>query len=142
MASFLDTGREGGWLSGGEMGRLAREEPDRFVARQACNVSERMAHVSEAYAGHPGPRAIVRYEDLMADTTAGVWSVLSKIDAPPEEKELTQAAQKHSWETIPEEKKGALRKATPGSWKDDLTPRQIRIFERFCAPVLREFYSS
>src|SRR5215213_6618506 len=32
------------------------------------------------------------------------------------------------------------RKATPGSWKEDLTPEQARIVEELTVPILDEFY--
>ena len=32
------------------------------------------------------------------------------------------------------------RKATPGGWREDLTPEQVQIVERITAPVLEEFY--
>jgi hypothetical protein len=44
---------------------------------------------------------------------------------------------------VPEEEKGEgkfHRKATPGGWKEDLTPEQIETVERITAPVLREYY--
>ena len=60
-----------------------------------------------------------------------------------EESELERAVQKHSWENIPEEEKGGgkfHRKATPGGWREDLTPEQARIVEGITAPLLEELY--
>ena len=60
-----------------------------------------------------------------------------------QDKELARAVEKHSWENIPEEKKGEgkfYRKATPGGWQEDLTPEQAQIVERITAPLLNEFY--
>ena len=51
--------------------------------------------------------------------------------------------EKHAWENVPEEEKGRgkfHRKATPGGWKEDLTPKQAEIIERITAPLLEEFY--
>jgi hypothetical protein len=51
--------------------------------------------------------------------------------------------QKHAWENIPEDEKGQgkfYRKATPGSWREDLTPGQVEIVEQVSAPLLKEFY--
>jgi hypothetical protein len=50
---------------------------------------------------------------------------------------------KHSWENIPKEDKGEgkfYRKATPGGWREDLTPEQVRTVEEKTAPLLMEFY--
>jgi hypothetical protein len=60
------------------------------------------------------------------------------------EGELVRAVEKHSWENIPAKKKGGgkfYRKATPGGWQEDLTPRQIEQVERITAPLLEEYYS-
>src|SRR3712207_6981111 len=43
--------------------------------------------------------------------------------------ELARAVEKFAWENIPEEEKGPdkiRRKATPGGWREDLTPQQDR----------------
>jgi hypothetical protein len=57
---------------------------------------------------------------------------------------LARAVEKHSWEAIPEDMKGQgkfYRKASPGGWQEDLTPRQVEIVEEISAPLLDEFYS-
>jgi len=59
------------------------------------------------------------------------------------EGELARVVEKHSWENISEDKKGEgkfYRKASPGGWKDDLTPEQAQIVERVTAPLLEELY--
>jgi hypothetical protein len=58
---------------------------------------------------------------------------------------LARSIEKHSWENIPQEEKGEgkfYRKATPGGWREDLTPEQVEIVERITAPVLEEFYTN
>jgi hypothetical protein len=57
--------------------------------------------------------------------------------------ELSQAVAKHSWENIPDGEKGEgkfYRKATPGGWREDLTPKQARVIEEVTRPLLEEFY--
>jgi hypothetical protein len=59
------------------------------------------------------------------------------------EEELAPVVQKHSWENIPEEEKGKgkfYRKATPGGWREDLTPEQAETVERITAPLLKELF--
>jgi hypothetical protein len=56
---------------------------------------------------------------------------------------LARAVEKHAWENVPEEQKGPgrfNRKATPGGWREDLTPKQAEIVEEITAPLLTEFY--
>jgi hypothetical protein len=51
--------------------------------------------------------------------------------------------EEHSWENIPEREKGEgkfYRKATPGSWREDLTRRQAKAVERITAPLIEQFY--
>jgi hypothetical protein len=69
--------------------------------------------------------------------------ICSTLGITVDEDELASAVEKHSWENVPEEDKGEgkfHRKATPGGWKEDLTPEQIETVERITAPVLREYY--
>jgi hypothetical protein len=67
----------------------------------------------------------------------------SKLDIPVGERELARIVEKHAWENVPENKKGPdkpHRKATPGGWKEDLTPKQARIVEESTVHILDEFY--
>ena len=87
---------------------------------------------------------LVRYEDLRSDTLGTMRRIYSSLGIPVDERELSRAVKKHSWENVPEEEKGEgkfYRKATPGGWREDLTPEQIEIVERITAPLLKEFYS-
>ena len=90
------------------------------------------------------PRSSVRYEDLRADTLGTMRRIYATLGIPVDEGELARAVEKHSWENIPEKKKGGgkfYRKATPGGWREDLTPKQIKQVERITAPLLEEYYS-
>jgi hypothetical protein len=52
--------------------------------------------------------------------------------------------EKNAWENIPEDLKGGgkfFRKASPGGWREDLTPEQAEMVEKITAPVLAEFYA-
>jgi len=60
-----------------------------------------------------------------------------------DEGELSRIVEKHSWENIPEDQKGEgkfYRKASPGGWREDLTPKQAETVERITAPLLKELY--
>ena len=66
------------------------------------------------------------------------------LGVPVDEGELAGVVHKHSWENIPEEKRGEgkfYRKATPGGWREDLTGEQARIVEDITAPLLQAFYA-
>ena len=62
---------------------------------------------------------------------------------PVNEESIARVVEKHSWEKVPEKEKGPgkfYRKAEPGGWREDLTPRQLQIVERMTAPLIAEFY--
>lgn len=87
----------------------------------------------------------MRYEDLRSDTLGAMRRLYAALDIDVDADELSRAVEKHAWENIPAEKKGEgkfFRKAAPGGWREDLTPRQVRIVEEITAPLLEEFYRS
>jgi hypothetical protein len=154
VASLLDANRQNSWLQdwkgrgGKEQDTLADSaadaQPDAFIKTRAKNLLRLMDNVKEAYYAHAGHKALVRYEDLRADTLGTMQRLYSALEISVDERELARVVEKHSWESIPAEQKGPgkfLRKASPGSWREDLTPEQVEIVERVTAPLLREFYS-
>ena len=83
------------------------------------------------------------YEDLRADTLDVMRRIHHELGIEVDEAELARVVEAHAWENIPEEDKGEgkfYRKASPGSWREDLTPEQVQIVERITAPILEEFY--
>ena len=150
VASRLDLAREGS-VSRQAMHRrdqakknlAADERPEDFVRGQAKRYLRHIEFVKLAYEAHGGPKARIRYEDLMADTLGEMKRLYSALMIPVDERELARVVQRHRWENIPERKKGKgkfHRKATPGGWTEDLTPQQITTVEKITAPLLEEFY--
>jgi hypothetical protein len=150
VASAMDARSEGGWnyernkqlyLQGQRV--PANKNPDAFAEGRAKNYLEGMGKAKEAYDAHNGHKALVKYEDLRADALGTMKRMYSELGIEVNEGELAQVVQKHSWENIPEDKKGEgkfYRKASPGGWKDDLTPEQAQIVERVTAPLLEQLY--
>jgi hypothetical protein len=152
VASSLDARREGGWHYEKNRERLydggKKEPPKRgsvaFAEGRAKNYLQGMGNAKKAYDAHGGPKALVRYEELRTDTLGTMRRMYSDLGVPVEEAELARVVEKHSWENIPEEKKGEgkfYRKGTPGGWRNELTEEQVRVVERVTAPLLEEFYS-
>ncbi len=140
VASWVDAHKEGGWKDGQKEGRKLPTATGR-AKRYLQNVGE----AKKAFDLHEGRKVLVRYEDLRADALGTVKRIYSTLEIPVDEKELARAVEKHSWENIPGKEKGEgkfYRKATPGGWREDLTPEQIEIVERIAAPFLEEFYSA
>jgi hypothetical protein len=147
VASSLDARKEGSWLyqrRDKSKSKKANESPERFIRGRAENYLRDAGNSKEAYESHRGPKALVRYEDLRVDTLKTVKRIYSELGIPVEEEELARVVEKHSWESIPEEEKGEgkfYRKASPGGWREDLTPEQARMVEEITAPLLKEFYA-
>lgn len=148
-ASWLDATRKGGWQNerrakiGAKVSQDADTNPNSFVRRHANAYLQNVGRAKQAYDLHRGQKAIVRYEDLRADTLGAMKKLYSDLGVPVEEKELERTVEKHAWENISEDRKGKgkfYRKAKPGGWREDLTPKQIEIIEEITAPLLDEFY--
>jgi hypothetical protein len=149
-ASTMDARRRGGWsyernkklyLEGQRI--PADDDPDAFVENPANHYLRNVGNSKLAYEAHRGRKALVKYEDLRADTLATMRHIYSSLGIPVDEGELARVVEKHSWENIPEEKKGEgkfYRKATPEGWREDLTPEQAKTVERITAPLLEELY--
>lgn len=148
-ASALDGQREGGWSSetrrrkGIGKGGTADKDPDAFVMQRAKLYLRDMKKAWEAYEAHEGPKALVRYEDLRDDTLDTMQRIHRELSIDVNEEEISRVVEKHAWENVPEEKKGAgkfYRKASPGGWREDLTPEQVSVIEEITAPLLQKFY--
>jgi Sulfotransferase domain len=149
VASRLDSVRKGSWLyerrveQGGGRTAMFDMQANTLTENTTNAYLRSIVNVKEAYETHKGPKVLVRYEDLRWDTLATMKRIYSSLGVPVEERKLSEAVEKHSWENVPEEKKGPgkfHRKGTPGSWREDLSPEHIEIVERIAAPLLEEYY--
>jgi hypothetical protein len=149
ISSGLDAYKKGNWaydrMDKGEQEdtRLATEEPDAFVEVKSGKYLRHMGNAIKAYETHDGPKALVRYEDLRADTLDIMRRMYSDLGLSVGQEELKRAVEKHSWENIPADEKGEgkfYRKASPGGWREDLTDGQIGTIERITEPIIRQFY--
>lgn len=147
VSSSLDATRKDSWQKwggGAERRSLADERPDAVVRRSARKYLRNMERARQAFDAHEGPKALVRYEDLRADALGTMKRLYSELGIPVEEKDLARAVEAQAWESIPEDMKGQgkfYRKASPGGWREDLTPGQAGIVEEITAPLLKEFYA-
>ena len=131
------------WRARADSSSLADTDPDEFARQWANMYTVSLGNAREAYEAHQGLKAVVRYEDLRADALKTMRGLYSALDVQVDEEELARVVERHAWENVPENKKGPdkpHRKATPGGWKEDLTPEQARIVEELTIPILDEFY--
>ncbi len=148
-ASALDAARKGSWMyevldkAAWRQNALADTKPENFVRARANSYLKQVGSIRDAYDAHKGRKVLVRYEDLRADPLGTMKGIYSALEIPVEEEALVRAVEKHAWEKMPKEKKGKgkfYRKATPGGWREDLTPEQAKIVESITAPLLKDFY--
>jgi Sulfotransferase family len=155
VASSIDSRKKGSWryerrqrIGDARVEKAAEKivkEADQFVRDRAEGYVQAIGNAKRAYEAHGGPKVLVRYEDLRADTLGTMKRLYYTLGIPVAEEELKKAVEKHSWENIPEEEKGEgkfYRKATPGGWREDLTKEQAETVERITAPLLKEFYTN
>jgi hypothetical protein len=147
VSSNLSGKAEGGWFreARNRQGRKINlpEDPDDIVRSGARKYRKFVGNANKAFESHASPKVLVRYEELRIDTLATMKRIYSELEIPVDEKRLAQVVKKHSWENIPEKKKGQgrrTRKATPGGWREDLSAEQARMVEEITAPLLKEFY--
>jgi hypothetical protein len=148
-ASGLDAARKGSWQyenaadRGWKREALADNQPDVWVRRRAQNYVRHAGKARDAYEAHKGPKVLIRYEELRDDTRGTMERLYSTLGIEVGGEELAWAVEKHAWENIPQKEKGQgkfYRKATPGGWREDLTPGQVEIVEQVSAALLKEFY--
>jgi Sulfotransferase family len=147
VASRLDASDPDSYSSRNRLKKLGERKPSRppdiVVEEWSEFTVQFMRNAKQAYEAHEGPKVLVRYEELRADTLGTMRRIYSELGIPADEGKLAKAVEKHSWENIPEEQKGegkTFRKARPGGWREDLTPEQAEMVERIAAPLLEEFY--
>ena len=150
VASFLDAARRGGWLSSSRSGANwqkqladADRKPSAYIRRNAKLVALHAGRADEAFESHSGPKVLVRYEELRADTLGTMHRIFETLDVPADGGAIAGAVEKHSWENIAEDRKGPgkfYRKGVAQGWKDDLTPSHARMVENITEPLLRKYY--
>lgn len=148
VSSVLDAAKKGGWMNerrGRDDSRsaLADSRPNAFVRNRAKLYRQGVGNALRAYENHQGPKTLVKYEDLRKDTLETMRRIYADLRIPCDGNELARAVEKHAWENVPKEEKGEgkfYRKASPGGWREDLTPKQARIVRDITAPISNEFY--
>jgi hypothetical protein len=149
VASSLASHQKGGWLYewNDEGNRRAwqgapDEDPDRFVKGRANYYRTNVERAAAAHDAHRGPKAILRYEDLLANTEEAMRRLYSALRVRVGEEEVVRAVEKHSWRNIPLEERGEgkfNRRGEVGAWRDELTVQQARVVERKNAWLMQRF---
>jgi hypothetical protein len=146
LDSLIDANGPGGWLSERQWGRggfETAEERREFLRENARIWAARMNACTRAYEAHPPElRMKVRYEDLLANTPARLGELERWLGLPSGPRRTESIAAQHAFATVPEDGRGSgrlLRAATPGKWREGLTPEEQGIATRIMGGVLDEF---
>lgn len=140
--SMMDA-MSGGWLDEPHMGRLESAELRLGFARsEARTWLERTTAVERAFHAHdPELRWKLRYEDLRADTLATLRPLVDWLGIRRSDAELRAAIGAKAFEAIPSADKGPgtqRRAATPGLWREHMSPEERRAIEVVIGPKLAE----
>jgi hypothetical protein len=142
VASRLNAFEKGSWSAQNRDYDTA-EKLYAFTKHLAEDYFKVVSQVQRAYEAHLGKKVLVRYEDLREDAIGTLKSMYAALEIEADESRLEAAVAKHSWEQIPDRDKGSgkfYRKATPGGWREDLSPEQIKLVEDITSPILSRFY--
>lgn len=147
VASALDAHKEGNWARKRRARPPAERDGEPDIARQAWMRAQNYLwdaqSGAEAFVEHPGPKALVRYEDLRADAEGTMRALCTALALEMDVEAIAASVARQDWDRIPEDRKGPgkqKRKAKPGAWRDDLTAEQVRIVEEAAAPVFEDLY--
>ena len=145
LDSMIDANRPGGWAGRRQWSHPGFEsEGERleFVLENARNWTARINACARAFEAHdPELRMRVRYEDLLADTTSGLQRIAAWLGLPSGPKRMESIAAQHSFGALPEEARGPgrlTRAATPGAWREGLTPEEQRTADEVMGPTLEQ----
>jgi hypothetical protein len=138
--SWLDAYQDGSWAIPEGAFAVAPEGRLALVRWLADVWVFRTNEVRRAYEAHDRDRRVmVRYEDLRSDTPERLERICSAIGLPAGSAE--RIAGRHSFEQVPEEERGeskAIRSASPGSWRDNLTDEERAAVQQIMGPTLAE----
>ncbi|WP_119065963.1 sulfotransferase domain-containing protein [Rubrobacter indicoceani] len=152
VASWMDARKPGSWsheraLKKRTLGAVNAQmsEASREDLATALKYAERynriVTEAALAYEAHVGPKVMVRYEELRSDALGAMRRLYTTLGVPFDDATLVRVVDRHSWENIPQEKKGEgkfYRKAKSEGWREDLTPEQVAGVEQRLAPLMRK----
>ncbi len=142
--SLLDHFATASWGIPDELGwdRLPAEEREHFVSGTAANWvyrTEAVQRACEVLA--PGAALTVRYEDLLADTPRQLERIAAWLGLDAPQGWAAEVVDRHAFERVPAEQRGSgmfHRAATPGLWRENMSPAEQEAVEQVLGDKLRE----
>ena len=125
IASDYDTELPGSWwTSRRDAPSLTSDEYDFWTIRSRRYLWD-FEMASDAYRAATAPKAIVRYEDLHADTEGELRRLRDDLGLPWSDESIHAAVEKFAWRNVPDDQKGPgrfYRSGEPGAWRRQLSP--------------------
>jgi hypothetical protein len=142
--SQLAAMQDGGWAAahqGGDFDPTDEVARSTFLRDSAYKWLWRTEVVADAYGRHPGPKHLLRYEDLLADPAGELKGILRLLGLPDPAGRTDAIAAKYAFDRLPADQKGPLkfvRAAQPGLWRENLTAEEQAMVGRIIGPKLRD----
>jgi hypothetical protein len=97
---------------------------------------------SKAYEGHDRAlRKTIRYEDLLADPDGVLTGLSEWLGLPHGEARIREVVARNAFAEVPEKRRGPGRRwraASPGRWRESLTPPELDVVRKVMGPRLSE----
>jgi hypothetical protein len=145
LDSLLDAHSPEGWMTRIGLGKGGFETPEerlQFVRDTCRNWAARTNVCSRAYDAHdPELRRRVRYEELLADTPATLGDLMKWLGLPDDEARIREIVARNAFAEVPERRRGPGRRwraASPGRWRESLTPSERDLAQEIMGPKLAE----
>jgi hypothetical protein len=105
-------------------------EREEFLVQAAYKWGWQTEVVQQAFAEHPGPKLLMRYEDLLADTVKQLGDAFEWLGLEIDKAELAGIAERHSFQQVVDTGPHRFhRAARPGDWRRNLSPAERALVE-------------
>jgi LPS sulfotransferase NodH len=137
--SWLDAYSDGSWAIPGGAFPVAAEGRIALIRWLSSVWAYRSRAVRAAFESRSdADRILIRYEELREDTTACMEAVCGVLGLDPEP--VPDVVARHRFERVSDRGSGhAVRQATPGGWRGNLTPGERAAMHEAIGPALEEF---
>jgi hypothetical protein len=129
---------EGGWMTKRYPIRgIPAEARSAFIEEVAYRWVWRTLIVSEAFERHPGPKLMVRYEDLRERPEAEMKRILEWLGVTAD---VTAVVEQHAFDqTTVRGPNEFVRAASPGGWRENLNAAEQEAIAAIMQPTLERF---
>jgi hypothetical protein len=139
--SWLDAYKDGSWAIPGGAFPVAPEGRIALIRWLAAVWAFRSRAVRRAFESRaPEDRSLIRYEDLRAEPALYLEQLCAMLDL--DRSRLPEVVARHRFEEVPSAERGprqAVRSATPGCWRENLTAAEQAALEEALGEALSEF---